>query len=114
MPIRNGAPVGAPTWIDLASSDVERRPGPSNSRSTIPVSMLTMSTLGEQFYGNVLRLDVRVQRLPEYGVAEDHGTPSSRTGPPGAVAGLMHDDPQWNGPTALRPLTIQTAESRQP
>ena len=24
MPVRNSAPVGAPIWIDLASSDVER------------------------------------------------------------------------------------------
>ena len=70
MPIRNGAPVGAPTWIDLASSDVER---------------------AQQFYGNVFGWTFE-SAGPEYGGYIN----AFKDGRP--VAGLMHNDPQWNAP----------------
>ena len=70
MPIRNGAPVGAPTWIDLASSDVER---------------------AQQFYGNVFGWTFE-SAGPEYGSYIN----AFKDGRP--VAGLMHNDPQWNAP----------------
>lgn len=70
MPTRQGAPVGAPTWIDLATSDLER---------------------AKQFYGNVFGWTFETAG-PEYGGyvnAFSGGHP---------VAGLMHNDPQWNSP----------------
>ncbi|MGE2688516.1 VOC family protein [Mycolicibacterium pulveris] len=70
MPVRTSAPVGAPTWIDLASSDLER---------------------SKQFYGEVFGWTFE-SAGPEYGgyvTAAIDGEP---------VAGLMHNDPQWNSP----------------
>ena len=70
MPTRQGAPVGAPTWIDLATSDVER---------------------AQQFYGKVFGWTFETAG-PEYGGyinAFSGGHP---------VAGLMQNDPQWNSP----------------
>ncbi|MGV0800796.1 VOC family protein, partial [Mycolicibacterium elephantis] len=70
MPVRTVAPVGAPTWIDLASSDLER---------------------SKQFYGAVFGWTFE-SAGPEYGgyvTAFKDGKP---------VAGLMHNDPQWNSP----------------
>jgi uncharacterized protein len=70
VPTRHGAPVGAPTWIDLASSDVER---------------------AQQFYGNVFGWTFEAAG-PEYGGyinAFSGGHP---------VAGLMRNDPQWESP----------------
>jgi hypothetical protein len=70
VPTRQGAPVGAPTWIDLATSDLER---------------------AKQFYGNVFGWTFE-SAGPEYGGyvnAFSGGHP---------VAGLMTNDPQWNSP----------------
>lgn len=70
MPTRHGAPVGAPTWIDLATSDLER---------------------AKQFYGTVFGWTFEAAG-PEYGGyvnAFSDGRP---------VAGLMANDPQWNSP----------------
>jgi predicted enzyme related to lactoylglutathione lyase len=70
VPTRQGAPVGAPTWIDLATSDVER---------------------AQQFYGKVFGWTFETAG-PEYGGyinAFSGGHP---------VAGLMQSDPQWNSP----------------
>ena len=70
MPTRQGAPVGAPTWIDLATSDVER---------------------AQHFYGNVFGWTFE-SAGPEYGGyinAFSGGHP---------VAGVMRNDPQWNSP----------------
>ena len=70
MPVRNFAPVGAPTWIDLASSDVER---------------------SQAFYGEVFGWAFE-SAGPEYGgyiTAVKDGRP---------VGGLMFNDPQWNSP----------------
>lgn len=70
MPIRQSAPVGAPTWIDLATSDVER---------------------AQQFYGNVFGWTFETSG-PEFGGyinAFSGGHP---------VAGMMFNDPQWNSP----------------
>lgn len=70
MVTRHGAPLGAPTWIDLASSDVDR---------------------AQEFYGTVFGWTFE-NFGPDYGgyvnVLKD-GRP---------VAGLMHNDPQWNAP----------------
>jgi uncharacterized protein len=68
--IREGAPLGAPTWIDLATSDLEG---------------------AKQFYGNVFGWTFETAG-PEYGGyvnAFSGGRP---------VAGLMANDPQWNSP----------------
>ncbi|MDA4106220.1 hypothetical protein MHOL44478_02930 [Mycobacterium holsaticum DSM 44478] len=70
VPVRPTAPVGAPTWIDLATSDLER---------------------AQQFYGAVFGWTFESSG-PEYGgyvTALKDGRP---------VAGLMHNDPQWNSP----------------
>lgn len=70
MPIRQGAPVGAPTWIDLATSDLDR---------------------AQQFYGTVFGWMFE-SAGPEYGGyvnAFSGGQP---------VAGLMNNDPHWNSP----------------
>ena len=70
MPTRQGAPVGAPTWIDLATSDVER---------------------AQQFYGEVFGWTFETAG-PEYGGYIN----AFKDGHP--VAGLMRNDPQWNSP----------------
>ncbi|MGZ5397258.1 MAG: VOC family protein [Mycobacterium sp.] len=70
MPVRTSAPVGAPIWIDLASSDVDR---------------------SQEFYAAVFGWTFEAAG-PEYGGyinAFCDGKP---------VAGLMHNDPQWNSP----------------
>ena len=70
MPVRTTAPVGAPIWIDLASSDVER---------------------SKEFYARVFGWTYETAG-PEYGGyvnAFCDGKP---------VAGLMFNDPQWNSP----------------
>ena len=70
MPVREIAPQGAPIWIDLATSDVER---------------------ARQFYAAVFDWSFEAAG-PEYGGylnASVHGRP---------VAGLMPNDPQWNAP----------------
>jgi uncharacterized protein len=70
VPIRQGAPVGAPTWIDLATSDVER---------------------AQQFYGNVFGWTFE-SAGPEYGGYINAFKDGN------AVAGLMRNDPQWGVP----------------
>jgi uncharacterized protein len=68
--IRDGAPLGAPIWIDLATSDIER---------------------AKQFYGSVFGWTFETAG-PEYGGyvnAFSGGHP---------VAGMMANDPQWNSP----------------
>jgi uncharacterized protein len=70
VPVRTSAPVGAPIWIDLASSDIER---------------------SQEFYGSVFGWTFESDG-PEYGGylnAFCDGRP---------VAGLMANDPQWNSP----------------
>jgi predicted enzyme related to lactoylglutathione lyase len=70
MPVRDSAPLGAPNWIDLATSDVER---------------------AQEFYGTVFGWTFEGSG-PEYGgyvTALSDGRP---------VAGLMQNDPQWNAP----------------
>jgi len=70
VPIRTTAPVGAPIWIDLTSSDVER---------------------SQEFYGAVFGWTFEVAG-PEFGGyvnAFCNGKP---------VAGLNVNDPQWNVP----------------
>ncbi|MGZ8801728.1 MAG: VOC family protein [Mycobacterium sp.] len=70
MPIRDSAPQGAPTWIDLSSSDVER---------------------AQEFYAAAFGWTYE-SAGPDYGGyinAFSDGRP---------VAGLMHNDPQWNMP----------------
>ncbi len=70
MPVRSTAPVGAPIWIDLASSDVDR---------------------SQEFYGAVFGWTFESYG-PEYG----HYVNAFKDGRP--VAGLMANDPQWNSP----------------
>jgi hypothetical protein len=70
MPFRNTAPFGAPIWIDLASSDVDR---------------------AQEFYGTVFGWTFE-SGGPDYGgyvTAAKDGKP---------VAGLMANDPEWNAP----------------
>ncbi|RDH78971.1 VOC family protein [Mycolicibacterium moriokaense] len=70
MTIRHVAPVGAPIWIDLATSDLDR---------------------AQRFYGTVFGWTFE-SAGPEYGGyvnAFCGGRP---------VAGLMANDPQWNSP----------------
>lgn len=70
MPIRSTAPLGAPIWIDLTTSDVER---------------------AKAFYGAVFGWTFDTGG-PEYGgyvTAHLDGH---------VVAGLMRNDPQWNTP----------------
>ncbi|OBC10734.1 hydroxylase [Mycobacterium sp. 852013-50091_SCH5140682] len=72
MATRERAPLGAPIWIDLTTSDVER---------------------AQQFYGAVFGWTFETAG-PEYGGyvnAAVGGRP---------VAGLMRNDPQWNAPDA--------------
>jgi uncharacterized protein len=70
VPTRHGAPQGAPTWIDLASSDVER---------------------SKDFYGTVFGWTFE-SAGPDYGGYVN----AFKDGRP--VAGLMRNDPQWNAP----------------
>ncbi|WP_326545345.1 VOC family protein [Mycolicibacterium sp. ND9-15] len=70
MPVRNSAPVGAPIWIDLASSDVER---------------------SQAFYGEVFGWTFE-SAGPEYG---GYVTAAKDSRP---VGGLVSNDPQWNTP----------------
>lgn len=70
MPTRNGAPVGAPTWIDLATSDLDR---------------------AKQFYGTVFGWTFETAG-PEYG-----GYVNAFSGDR-PVAGMMANDPQWGSP----------------
>jgi uncharacterized protein len=72
MANRTATPLGAPTWIDLATSDLDR---------------------AQSFYGNVFGW-VFEQSGPEYGGYVN----AFRDGRP--VAGLMFNDPQWNAPDA--------------
>ncbi|MBU9763399.1 VOC family protein [Mycobacterium sp. TNTM28] len=72
MVTRQSAPLGAPTWIDLSTSDPER---------------------AQQFYGTVFGWRFE-NSGPEYGgyvTASVDGR---------VVAGLMRNDPQWNAPDA--------------
>ncbi|HYZ69774.1 MAG TPA: VOC family protein [Mycobacterium sp.] len=70
MPIRQGAPQGAPCWIDLATSDVDR---------------------AKAFYGSVFGWTFE-DAGPEYGGYVN----AAKGGQP--VAGLMYNDPQYNSP----------------
>lgn len=70
MPIRHGAPLGAPTWIDLASSDVDR---------------------AQAFYGTVFGWTFE-SAGPEYG---GYINAASSEHP---VAGLMSNNPQFQSP----------------
>jgi uncharacterized protein len=72
VPTRHGAPLGAPTWIDLSSSDVAR---------------------AQEFYSTVFGWTCE-SAGPEYGGYIN----ASIDGRP--VAGLMYNDPQWNAPDA--------------
>ena len=70
MPVRHGAPLGAPCWIDLTSSDLGR---------------------ARDFYGAVFGWTFE-SAGPQYGGyvnAANDGHP---------VAGLMTNDPQWQSP----------------
>ena len=70
MPTRRGAPLGAPTWIDLSSSDTDR---------------------AKDFYGTVFGWTFE-SAGPGYGGYIN----AFKDGQP--VAGLMFNDPQWNSP----------------
>ncbi|MGE2833715.1 VOC family protein [Mycobacterium sp. SMC-4] len=70
MPVRTTAPVGAPIWIDLGTSDLEK---------------------AQQFYGAIFGWTFE-SAGPEYGGYVN----AFRDGRP--VAGLMANDPQWNAP----------------
>jgi uncharacterized protein len=70
VPVRNNAALGAPIWIDLATSDLER---------------------AQQFYGTVFGWTFE-SAGPEYGGYVN----AFKDGRP--VAGLMQNDPQWNAP----------------
>ena len=70
MPIRDGSPLGAPCWIDLATSDLER---------------------AKDFYGSVFGWTFE-SAGPEYGGYVN----AAKDGQP--VAGLMYNDPQFNSP----------------
>jgi predicted enzyme related to lactoylglutathione lyase len=68
--IREGAPLGAPCWIDLSTSDVDR---------------------AKDFYGTVFGWTFE-SAGPEYGGYVN----AAKDGQP--VAGLMYNDPQWGAP----------------
>ena len=70
MPTREGAPLGAPCWIDLATSDLDK---------------------AKEFYGAVFGWTFE-DAGPEYGGY----VTASKGGQP--VAGLMYNDPQYNSP----------------
>jgi uncharacterized protein len=70
VPVRTSAPVGAPIWIDLTTSDVDR---------------------AQQFYGAVFGWTFESPG-PEYGGYINAFSDGKY------VAGLMYNDPQWNSP----------------
>jgi predicted enzyme related to lactoylglutathione lyase len=70
MPIRDGAPLGAPCWIDLTTSNLDR---------------------AQEFYGTVFGWTFE-SAGPEYG-GYVNASKDGRT-----VAGLMYNDPQYNSP----------------
>ncbi|OBB61878.1 hydroxylase [Mycobacterium sp. 852013-51886_SCH5428379] len=70
MTVRCSAPLGAPTWIDLATSDLDRA-----QSFFAAVFGWTFETSGPEYGG--------------YVIAAKDGHP---------VAGLMRNDPQWNAP----------------
>lgn len=70
MPIRHGAPLGAPCWIDLTTSDVDR---------------------AQDFYATVFGWTFE-SAGPEYGGYVN----AAKDGHP--VAGLMANNPQWQSP----------------
>jgi uncharacterized protein len=70
VPIRDHAPLGAPTWIDLSTSDTDR---------------------AQEFYGSVFGWTFEAAG-PDYGGYIN----ASKDAHP--VAGLMYNDPQWNSP----------------
>lgn len=70
MPIRHGAPLGAPSWIDLTTSDLDR---------------------ARDFYGTVFGWTFE-SAGPEYGGYVN----AAKDGHP--VAGLMANNPQWLSP----------------
>src|SRR5690242_13468192 len=70
MPVRESAPLGAPIWIDLTTSDLDG---------------------AQEFYGAVFGWTFE-SAGPEYGGY----TNAFRDGKP--VAGLMANDPQWDVP----------------
>jgi predicted enzyme related to lactoylglutathione lyase len=72
VPVRTSAPVGAPIWIDLATSDTER---------------------AQQFYGAVFGWTFESAGA-EYG----NYINAFKDGKP--VAGMIANDPQWNAPDA--------------
>lgn len=72
MPVASTAPLGAPIWIDLATSDLDR---------------------AQQFYGALFGWTFE-SAGPEYGGY----VTAFRDDQP--VAGLMVNDPQWNAPDA--------------
>ncbi|BBY05523.1 VOC family protein [Mycobacterium noviomagense] len=70
MPVRHRAPLGAPTWIDLTSSDVDR---------------------AQDFYGSLFGWTFE-SAGPEYGGYIN----AAKDGHP--VAGLMANNPEWQSP----------------
>lgn len=70
MVTRQSAPLGAPTWIDLTTSDVDR---------------------AKQFYGAVFGWTFET-------AGEEYGGYVSAFSDGRVVAGLMRNDPQWNAP----------------
>jgi uncharacterized protein len=70
VPTRPAAPLGAPTWIDLSSSDTDR---------------------AQEFYGAVFGWTFE-SAGPEYGSYIN----ASKDGR--LVAGMMYNDPQWQAP----------------
>jgi predicted enzyme related to lactoylglutathione lyase len=70
MPVRTCAPLGAPIWIDLSTSDLDR---------------------AQQFYGAVFGWTFEAS-----GAAYGGYVNAFRDGRP--VAGLIGNDPQWNAP----------------
>jgi predicted enzyme related to lactoylglutathione lyase len=86
------APLGAPIWIDLSSSDVDR---------------------AQEFYGTVFGWTFE-SAGPDYGGYIDAAKDGMR------VAGLLRNDPQWNAPdgwttyfhTADIRATVRTAVAR--
>lgn len=82
MVTRQGAPLGAPTWTDLTTSDLER---------------------AQQFYGAVFGWTFETGG-PEYGGYVTASVDGQ------VVAGLMRNDPQWNAPDAWT-VYLHTADA---
>jgi hypothetical protein len=70
MATRDRAPLGAPAWIDLSTSDTDR---------------------AQQFYGAVFGWTFE-------GAGADYGGYINASKDDRPVAGLMYNDPQWNSP----------------